>query len=126
MEIFLLVHWHHYEKTNIKMYIDRFGDKKGIADRVLRNLCDLLPITRKSIALPLSSYSLKIVERYVGFPRTQEEYGGQWSMAKYIEATETEDEKLQKEVMNQILIYNKEDLEATWAVFEWLRGKQTY
>lgn len=120
------VHWHHYEKTNINMYIERFGDKEGIADRVLRNLCDLLPITRKSIALPLPSYSLKVVERYVGFPRTQEEYGGQWSMAKYIEATETENEILQKEVMDQILLYNKEDLEATWAVFQWLRSKQPH
>ncbi len=44
-------------------------------------------------------------------------------MAKYIEATETEDEKLRADVMDQIVTYNREDLEATWAVLEWLRGK---
>ena len=38
-------------------------------------------------------------------------------MAKYIEATETEDENLREEVMDQILTYNREDLEATWACF---------
>jgi predicted RecB family nuclease len=119
------VHWHHYERTNIRMYVERFGDENGIAERVLANLCDLLPITKRSIALPLPSYSLKVVEQYIGFKRTQEEFGGQWSMAKYIEATETEDELQQKAVMDQILLYNKEDLEATWAVFKWLRGKQT-
>lgn len=118
------VHWHHYEKTNIKMYIERFGDPAGIAERVLSNLLDLLPITRQSLALPLPSYSLKVVEEYVGYKRTMTEYGGDWSMAKYIEAIETEDEKERDAVMDEILAYNREDLEATWAVFKWLQAKK--
>ena len=119
------VHWHSYEKTNLGMYLDRFGDIEGIAERIRRNLLDLLPITKNSIALPLPSYSLKILEKYIGFRRTQKEFGGEWSMAKYIEATETQDEKLRSEVMDQILVYNKEDLEATWAVLNWLKAKAT-
>jgi len=117
------VHWHHYEKTHLKMYIERFGDRNNIAERVIKNLLDLLPITQQSIALPLPSYSLKVVEKYIGFKRTQEEYGGDWAMAKYIEATETEDEELRKSVIDQILIYNQEDLQATWAVLKWLQSK---
>ena len=66
--------------------------------------------------LPIPSYSLKVVEEYVGFKRTQKEYGGQWSMAQYIEATETEDEAARQKVMDEILKYNEEDLAATWAV----------
>ena len=118
------VHWHHYERTHIAAYIKRYGDSQGTADRVLRNLLDLLPIARASVLLPLSSYSLKVIEKYVGFKRTQEEFGGAWSMAKYIEATETEDETLRGQVMDQILVYNKEDLAATWTVFQWLQGKR--
>ena len=79
---------------------------------------------QRCIVAPLPSYSLKVVETYVGFERTQEEYGGQWAMAKYIEATETNDENMRAEVMNSILEYNREDLAATWAVFKWLRSKQ--
>jgi predicted RecB family nuclease len=60
----------------------------------------------------------------VGFKRSQAEFGGSWSMAKYIEATETEDEKLRHQVMGEILLYNKEDLTATWAVYQWLRNKR--
>ncbi len=116
------IHWAPYEKTKLGMYIDRYGDPDGIAARVRENLHDLLATTQKSIALPLPSYSLKEVEKYIGFERTQEEYGGEWSMAKYIEATETEDEKLRSEVMAEILTYNEEDLKATWVVVEWLRG----
>ena len=71
--------------------------------------------------LPLPSYSLKVVEEYVGFKRTQEEYGGQWSMAQYIEATEIEDEVARQKVIDEILKYNEEDLAATWAVLCWVR-----
>lgn len=117
------VHWASYEKTKINLYIERYGDPEGIAQRVLGNLLDLLPITQKSVALPLPSYSLKVIEKHVGYKRTMDEYGGDWSIARYIEATETEDQELRQQVMEEILRYNREDLEATWAVFQWLRSR---
>jgi predicted RecB family nuclease len=86
-------------------------------------LLDLFPITKESLALPLPSYGLKSIERYVGFQRKQHEQNGAWSMAKFIEATETEDAAQRRGVMDEILRYNQEDLEATWAVMEWLRRK---
>lgn len=115
------IHWHHYEKTKISTYIKRYGDRDGIAERVLRRLVDLLPITKDAVILPQPSYSLKVVEKHVGFKRTQDEYGGDWSIAKYIEAVETEDEGKRKSLMDEILKYNEEDLEATWAVIKWLK-----
>lgn len=117
------VHWHHYERTHIKKYIERHGDPSGVAERVLSNLFDLLPVVKKSIALPLPSYSLKVVEQYVGFKRSQDEYGGDWAMAQYIKATETGDDQLRQEIMDQVMTYNSEDLEATWAVIEWTKSK---
>lgn len=118
------VHWHLYERVRLDMYVDRFGDPVGIAARVRSNLLDLLPITQQSIALPLPSYSLKVVEEYIGYKRTQDEYGGEWAMAKYIEATETEDADLREQVLDKIKVYNREDLEATWAVLQWLKSKR--
>ena len=118
------VHWHHYEKTHIKRYIERYGDPDGIAARVLTNLLDLHTVTKNAVALPLPSYSIKVVEKHVGFKRTQDEYGGSWAMAQFILATETEDEGERNLRMAEILKYNEEDLAATWAVFEWLRNKQ--
>jgi predicted RecB family nuclease len=44
-------------------------------------------------------------------------------MAQFILATETADEAERDARMAEILKYNEEDLAATWAVFEWLRGK---
>jgi predicted RecB family nuclease len=88
-----------------------------------RNLLDLLTVTTDSVVLPLPSFSLKVVESYIGFERKEAEYGGAWAMATFIEATETNDEGTRKDLMDKIVAYNKEDLEATWAVFKWLRLK---
>jgi len=117
------VHWAPYEQTYLRRYVERFGDPEGIAERVEANLLDLLTVTRDSLVLPLPSFSLKVVEDYVGFERKEAEYGGAWAMATFIEATEISDEGKRKELMDKILAYNKEDLEATWAVFQWLRSK---
>src|SRR5439155_13516703 len=103
--------------------VHRLLDEAAVL-RKARTAHDLLPITEDAVALPLPSYSLKVVEQYVGFERQQEEYGGQWAMAKYIEAVETEDEATRADVMAQILAYNREDLAVTWAVLQWLKSKQ--
>lgn len=115
------VHWHHYETTNIKLYRERYGDPQGIAGRVLENCLDLLPVTKRAVILPLPSYSLKVVEKYLGFKRTLEEYGGDWAIAKYIEAVETEDEAERQAHLREIMLYNEEDLAAMWAVWGWLQ-----
>lgn len=119
------VHWTAYERTKVGAYVDRYGDKDGIAERLKKNLVDLFPITQNSIALPIPSYSLKVVEKYVGYKRSQTEYGGDWAMAAFIKATETSDEKKRKELLENILTYNREDLGATWAVLEWLKTKKS-
>ena len=118
------VHWAPYEETYLRRYAARFGDPDGIASRVEGNLLDLLTVTKESVVLPLSSFSLKVVEDYVGFERKEAEYGGAWAMATFIEATETSDEGKRRELMDKILAYNREDLEATWAVFKWLTRRK--
>lgn len=44
-------------------------------------------------------------------------------MAKYIEAVETNDPDERQAVMDEILKYNQEDLEATWVVLRWIQSK---
>jgi predicted RecB family nuclease len=116
------VHWASYELTKLNLYLERYGDRHGVAARVKENLVDLLPITYESVALPLSSYSLKAIEKLAGYKRRHKESGGEWSMARYIEATETNDQVARSRIMDQIFTYNREDLEATWAVLRWVRG----
>ncbi len=65
------VHWSHYERTKINLYRERHGDPNGIATSVLDSLFDLLPVAQAAVMLPLPSYSLKVVEEYVGFKRSR-------------------------------------------------------
>lgn len=116
------VHWAQYEPSKIRLYVARYGDKDGVARRVLDSCVDLLPITKSAFVLPVHSYSLKIIERLAGFERSMDEFGGEWSMAQYIRAIESRDPALQQQVMERILKYNEEDLAATWAVLAWLKG----
>jgi predicted RecB family nuclease len=118
------VHWASYERTKVNLYLARYGDRDGVGQRVLDNLLDLLPITRDSVAVPLSGYGLKEIETLTGYERQLEEFGGEWSMARYIEATETADQTERAAIIGEILAYNREDLEATWAVMGWLRLKE--
>jgi predicted RecB family nuclease len=115
------VHWHQYERVKLDLYVARYGDPDGTANAIRSNVFDLLPATQNAVALPLPSYSLKVVEDYVGFERTQTDYGGEWAMARYIEATETSDECVRQSLVSDIKEYNREDLAATWAVFCWLQ-----
>jgi len=115
------IHWAPYEKTKIKLYLQRYSDIGGVAERVLKNLVDLCSLVKKSLILAEPSYSLKVVEKVAGFKRTQEEYGGNWAIAKYIEAVETEDRGIRKGIIEKILKYNQEDLLATWEVFKWFK-----
>ena len=114
------VHWATYERDRLQKYVARFGDRDGIAARISANLFDLLPSVRNSVALPLPGYSLKVIETYVGYRRTQREYGGEWAMATYFEATHSGDADRSAALIREVLKYNREDLESTWAVLKWL------
>jgi len=114
------VHWSPYERTYVRKYVERFGDPTGVAARLQESLVDLLPLVKDALVLPIPSYSLKAVEEYVGFERSQDTFGGDWSIARYIEAVESEDEEERKRLLDEICIYNREDLKATWAVLQWM------
>ena len=81
-------------------------------------------MTKNAIAIPREGYSIKVVEKHIGFKRTLDEYGGDWAIAKYFEAKENNDTARQKQLIDEILLYNHEDLESTWAVLEWLLTKK--
>jgi len=118
------VHWSPYERTQVRKYVGKFGDPDGVAARVLECLRDLHTVVDEALIIPVPSYGLKLIERVAGYERTMPEAGGKWSMATYIEAVETEDPETAAALISQIVRYNEEDLDAMWAVYEWLRRLQ--
>lgn len=117
------VHWRDDERLAVKRYIERYGDPDGVAARVLTNLVDLEELMRDSVTLPLPSDSLRAVCRYAGAQREVDQYGRDWSLAKYIEVVETGDEFQRSGLVGQVQSNNREDLEATYVVLRWLLAR---
>ena len=117
------VHWAEYERTWVGKYVnERFGDDDhGTGAEVLAALLDLRPIAERVVAFPTPSYSLKVIEPYVGFTRTEDEVSkGDESMVAYTAAKLSGDPKIQEATLASIAAYNREDLEGTWMVHRWL------
>ena len=117
------IHWAKYERARVDAYTARFGDPNGVAARVRRNLVDLQVETEAALVMPIPSYSLKVVEQYIGYQRTQEEFGTNWSIQQYMEALASNDEAVRQKIMSGLLKYNQEDLEATWATLCWAKKR---
>jgi len=115
-----IIHFSSHEVTKINNYIAMYGDKNNIGDRVKNNMWDLYRCVLDTVVLPVPSYGLKHIEKYVGFERNQEEYGGSWSIVKYNEYVEAPDVETADKILNEIKTYNTEDLLATYAVYKWL------
>lgn len=112
-------HWNHYETTMLRSYIAKYGDNDGIAHRITANAIDLLQMVRSSVALPIYSYGLKVVERYVGFERKLSTPGGSWAISQYLASLAATSDTARQDLLNQIQLYNQEDLEAVNAVLNW-------
>src|ERR1019366_1991159 len=55
------VHWAPYEKTRIREYMARYGDRNGVAEWLAAQLFDLLSQVRFWAVFPLPSHNLKVV-----------------------------------------------------------------
>ncbi len=114
------VHYSHYEQTQMKAYVQRWGDPNGVAGQVLGLLWDM---QKKAVSghlcLPVHSYGLKQVEKCAGFPRSQAEYGSLWSVGRYNAYLVSSDPAEQSSIRNELLSYNREDCLAMRHVQGW-------
>ncbi|MEN8615210.1 TM0106 family RecB-like putative nuclease [Dehalogenimonas sp. THU2] len=115
-----IIHFSKHERTKVTKYIGAFGDPNLVAQRVLHNLWDLYTTITQSVVLPVPSYGLKSIEKFVGFVRSQKEYGGSWSLVRYNSYLKAESKEESGRILEEIKLYNAEDLLATYAVYEWV------
>ncbi len=118
------LHWSPFEKTHLKRCINAYQDPLGIGQHVINNLLDLHRVVKSNLTLPVHSYGLKEIEKYVGFVRSQDQFGGDWSIAVWNDAMNAGSTDDRKMLLNELAIYNKEDLEGLWAVYEWLAARR--
>lgn len=115
------VHWGSFEPYCIKLYSQRFGDRRGTARRIQENLFDFFHLLKQSVIVPLPSYSLKVIEKYVGFERPDQDTGGYWSVVNYLKSVSTKNPQRRQQILDQLLAYNCSDLQAMWHVMTWFQ-----
>ena len=115
------VHWASYERAKINLYLDRYGDRDGIAARVKRQPPRPAPDhlrVRRPPPLQLQPQGRRGRSPATSASSRSTAATGRWRATSRRPRPRTR--RCGRRSWTQILAYNREDLEATWAVMQWL------
>jgi uncharacterized protein len=114
-EDYVVYHYAPFEPMRIRLLESRHGTSEAL--EVFRSrLVDLKPVATKQLTLPLYFYSLKKICRFFGFSWRGELQSGGASIDYYERWCETGD----RDILNDIIIYNEDDVRATLHLKKWL------
>ena len=122
----MYVHYAQFERDVIKRYAARFGDESHPVVEWLLNgggLLDLREVVKRCLVLPTYGYGLKEGckdSNLVNFQWELTESGSQWSVVRYIDFLQANDEGEREEIKAEVLSYNRDDVRATRALEVWL------
>ncbi len=114
------VHWDHYEPLWLRRYADRYGAPAGFASAIHAACFDLKRVLDRSLRLPLRSYSVKHVARWMGFAWRNAGSGSEWSTAQFHRAREAAGAGEREALLRAIAEYNEDDLLAMRAIWRWM------
>jgi uncharacterized protein len=93
-----------------------YGTPRRQIDQLLDRFFDVHRTVTESVTLPIESYALKHIARWVGFNWRDEGANGAQSICWYNAWVETGD----RTYLEAILRYNEDDCRATYQVKQWL------
>lgn len=114
-------HYSDAEKTRLKKLSEKYGgcDELGL---FISNLVDLRKITTGSFVFPVYFYSIKDIAKYLDFKWQHEKAGGAQSIFWYEEWLDKKDRKILQDIIN----YNEDDVNATQFLHRWLINYKVY
>lgn len=121
---YAVYHWHHYEKTHLSRMAEKYGVYRVAAKLVLsdRIMLDLHRIATKQFAFPVPGTGLKAVARWMGFEWQHSDVGALSSIILYQKYMDDPDANRDK--LEMVLDYNRDDCKATAVVKDWLVRQQ--
>ncbi len=117
----VIYHYGSYEKGKMDRLQEKYGLPAETVEKFGRLRVDLYQIVKKSSDWPLSSYGIKPIAKYLGFRWSSEDASGANSIAWYADYREN---PANKELLQKILTYNREDCEAMMVVKDWLQSQE--
>lgn len=123
-----IFHYSSHERIWWRNFVTRHASKPGTPtlqatdDFMNKYFVDILPLA-KEIAFPVTGYSIKALAPLAGFNWRVDDAGGGNSIVYYQRATSSENTELDRSTATSWLrSYNEDDVRATMAVREYLRG----
>ncbi|PIR41846.1 MAG: hypothetical protein COV30_01490 [Candidatus Yanofskybacteria bacterium CG10_big_fil_rev_8_21_14_0_10_37_15] len=120
LEDFVIYHYAFYERQVFDRLALRYGAPSELISKFRENTIDLHMKVIDSVVLPLYFYSLKDVAGYVGYKWNDPEAGGAESVVWYDDWLKKKDSN----IMNKILRYNEDDVQATLKIKIWLESQK--
>ena len=118
---YVVYHYANYEKVHLKSLAEEYGGSTSL-DSFQAKLVDLQKVIEKAIIFPLYFYSIKDIAKssFLNFSWRHEKAGGAQSMFWYEQWLETGN----KEILDDIINYNEDDVRATESLFLWILSRK--
>src|SRR5690606_24394468 len=115
-------HFAPYETSALGKLMGRYGTREQELDHLLRRnvFVDLYRVVRQGLVIGSRSYGLKKLEPLYMDGRTAEITDGGSSIVEYERWLDTGDHS----ILEAIEAYNRDDVESTWRLRDWLLGHQ--
>ncbi len=111
-----IYHFCPYEAQTVSRLSELYGSGGVNIDHLLNRFVDIHKRVVDAVALPVESYALKHLARWMGFDWRDEDANGAQSICWYDDWLRTGD----RTYLNTILRYNEDDCQATYRVKDWL------
>lgn len=111
-----IYHFCNYEVETVKKLSKLYSTPYSLVEPLLNRFVDIYEQLTQSVALPIESYALKAIARWLGFEWRDPEASGAKCIYWYDEWLETSDRAL----LELIQRYNEDDCHATRKVKDWL------
>jgi len=117
-ERYTVYHYANYELVRLSVLSKRYGDTDNVhLERFRNSMIDLKEVVREHAVFPLHFYSLKAIAKFLGFAWEGDVKGGGESVLAYEQWLKTGT----RSILDGIIQYNREDVQATAHVLAWMR-----
>ena len=111
-----IYHFCPYEAQTVQRLASQYNTPSDLVEPLLKRFIDLHYCVTNSVILPVESYALKHIARWVGFDWRDAEANGAQSICWYADWLTTGD----RTFLEAILRYNEDDCRATYHLKDWL------
>ena len=111
-----IFHFCSYEVQSVKRLGSLYSSPPEVIAALVPRFVDLHEWVTLCVTLPIESYTLKLIARWLGFEWRNSEANGAQAICWYSQWLETGD----RQVLDEVVLYNEDDCLATYHVKDWL------